>query len=113
VSAITAKDKNMSTTSSTANASWIGRLAAPNAKPAGIVRHMVHAFFAWREQRRAAAELRSWSVRDLKDIGLTPGEIDLAVRGEIWRGDRPSVSEYLTAIDDRSRPTWSRLYRNH
>ena len=100
----------MSTTSSTANESWIGCLSAPNAKPAAMVRRMVSAFVAWREQRRAAAELRSWSVRDLKDIGLTPGEIDMAVRGEIWRGDRPSVREYLTAIDDRNKPTWSRLY---
>lgn len=103
----------MSTTSSTAIGSWLGRLAAPDTKPAGIVRCMVNALLAWREQRRAVAELRSWSLRDLKDIGLTPGEIDLAVRGEIRRGDRPSVREYLTAIDDRNKPTWSRLYRNH
>ena len=37
-------------------------------------------------QARVARELRAMDARMLADIGLTPGEIDLAARGEIVRG---------------------------
>lgn len=95
-----------------ADRSLIGRPRKSEAKLAGIVRRVLDACLAWREQRRAAAELRSLSLYELKDIGLTPTEIDLAVRGEMWRSGRPPVSQYLNAIDERGRPTWPRLYRN-
>ena len=42
------------------------------------------AYMAWRIERRAAALLRAMTDRELRDIGLTRGEIEAAVR----EGDR-------------------------
>jgi len=60
---------------------------------AGIVKRVINAIMAARKQRRAAAELRSLSVDALKDIGLTPGEIDLVVRCNVRRCDHAAVRD--------------------
>jgi uncharacterized protein YjiS (DUF1127 family) len=38
-----------------------------------------HAFQAWRERERIRTELSSFSDRELRDIGITHGEIDYFV----------------------------------
>jgi uncharacterized protein YjiS (DUF1127 family) len=47
---------------------------------AGTVTHWLAAYMAWRIERRATALLRAMSDRELRDIGLTRGEIEAAVR---------------------------------
>ncbi len=44
------------------------------------------AYINWRNERAAVAELSSMSDLELKDIGLTRGDIARAVRGEVERG---------------------------
>lgn len=78
----------------------------------GIVRRRISTYRAWRAHRRAAAELQASNFDEFEDSSVAPVRIDLAAGGENRRSGRPTVNEYLKAIDDMKRPTWPRFYRN-
>jgi uncharacterized protein YjiS (DUF1127 family) len=61
----------------------IGRARAMRAQ---ALRDLFRHLFNWIKRRRAAAELRRFDDRTLKDMGITRGEIDAVVRG--WPRDR-------------------------
>ena len=66
---------DLSFTQAAAGRQTLPRQAAP-AAPAGLLRRTFARLADWQDRRRAAAELRALSDRDLADIGLTRGEID-------------------------------------
>lgn len=48
---------------------------------AELLRGLVRRLFDWRRRRKAIAQLQAFDDRTLKDMGLTRGEIESAVRG--------------------------------
>ena len=79
----------MSTISDTATArKWITRPSWA-AKLAAALERLLVAYMTWRIERAAIAVLSAMSDRELKDIGLTRGEIASAVlipgSGVKWR----------------------------
>jgi uncharacterized protein YjiS (DUF1127 family) len=67
------------------------RDAAPRSL-AAILKNWWIAYLSWRTHQLAAAQLRSMSGRELKDIGLHRTQIDAALRGDVMQ-DR-SLSRY-------------------
>jgi uncharacterized protein YjiS (DUF1127 family) len=55
------------------------RQTTTSGKRASSLKSCWRAFQAWRERERIRAELYSFSDRDLRDIGITHGEIDYFV----------------------------------
>lgn len=54
---------------------------------AGAIRRYWRTFKARRAHNRAVARLRSWTDIQLKDIGISRGQIEFAVRGMDGRRD--------------------------
>jgi len=60
-------------------ATGVERTAAPKFPIFSLLEMYWSAFQAWRERARARAMLHAMSDRQLRDIGLTRGEIDFVV----------------------------------
>ncbi len=60
---------------------------ARNAAITSGLQRLVAGFAAWMQRRRAEAELRSLTDRELADIGLTRGDIAFVLSGEMQRGE--------------------------
>jgi len=67
--------------------SWTARLATG-------LRRWRAAYLAWRSKRTALIQLAEMSDRDLRDIGLTRGEIE----NTVWDGDGDAASARRAAI---------------
>jgi uncharacterized protein YjiS (DUF1127 family) len=70
-----------------ADKSWTARLASG-------LRRWRAAYAMWRSKRAALIQLAAMSERDLKDIGLTRGEIE----NTVWDEDRAAASVRRAAI---------------
>jgi uncharacterized protein YjiS (DUF1127 family) len=57
-------------------------VARARAYRAAAIRDLFRRLFGWMSRRAAIAQLRALDDRMLKDIGLSRGEIEAAVRGE-------------------------------
>ena len=63
-----------------------GRIRSGESGLTAAVKTWWKAYLDRRRERAAIAQLHAMSDRELRDIGLTRSEIDLAVRGELDRG---------------------------
>jgi uncharacterized protein YjiS (DUF1127 family) len=51
----------------------------------GVLERVVRGVVQWRRRRRELDELARLSERELRDIGVTPGEVAAELRKPFWR----------------------------
>jgi uncharacterized protein YjiS (DUF1127 family) len=78
---------------------------ARNAVVISGLQRMVSGFAGWMQRRRAEAELRALTDRELADIGLTRGDIAFVLRGEMMADEaiapRAARAPVPAAANDR------------
>jgi uncharacterized protein YjiS (DUF1127 family) len=78
---------------------------ARNAVAISGLQRMLAGFAGWMQRRRAEAELRALTDRELADIGLTRGDIAFALRGGMTVAEVPAPrvlrAPVPTAANDR------------
>jgi uncharacterized protein YjiS (DUF1127 family) len=52
----------------------------------GVLEHVVRSVAQWRRRQRELRELAGLGQRELRDIGVTPGEVAAELDKPFWRG---------------------------